>query len=362
MTTVICALIINTLKKLFIIFFINIQVLDTIYANNIISKEGISSESNSYVLSKNLIENYILGPGDHLKILIYDVPELNYETKVLADGSIPIPYSGQILISGLTIQQAERKVIKVLSKELIRPDAQIKVLKVRPISISILGEVNKPGTYILDNNLNYEKNKITNKTNIPNLVNAIKLAGGITNNANLNKVQIQRKNSLIEINNSKVDKRTLNFKLSDLLINGDQSQNPLLFDGDVIKISKANEMSSQVNRSLMANLSPDEIRVNIIGEVFNPGTILVDPATSLMEGIFIAGGPKYLRAKNREVKLIRIRNNGTIVLKKFNMNLNKTKSNKNNPLLLDGDTVLVGRTNLAQSLICSTQFQGLLTR
>ncbi len=63
----------------------------------------------------------------------------------------------------------------------------------------------------------------------------------------------------------------------------------------------------------------------------------------------MSGGPKYWRSKNKEVKLIRIRTNGTVYLKKYNINLSSKISDKNNPLLQNGDTLLVGRTNFAKS-------------
>ena len=115
-------------------------------------------------------------------------------------------------------------------------------------------------------------------------MNAIKLAGGITENADLKNIQTNRILPFNESNKYIKEYKLLNFKLSDLYKNGDQSQNPL-FDEDIITINKSKVKDANIDRVSMANLAPDQISVSFIGEVFNPGTKLISPNTSLVQGI-----------------------------------------------------------------------------
>ena len=55
-----------------------------------------------------------------------------------------------------------------------------------------------------------------------------------------------------------------------------------------------------------------------------------------------------MRSNKSKVKLIRVNKDGTITLNKFNINLNKKYLSESNPLLQDGDTVIVGRASIAQ--------------
>ena len=61
--------------------------------------------------------------------------------------------------------------------------------------------------------------------------------------------------------------------LLDLVLDGNQSQNPFLFDGDTIRIRKAEETSEEALELAALNLAPKVISVNVIGEVENPGRL-----------------------------------------------------------------------------------------
>ena len=60
-----------------------------------------------------------------------------------------------------------------------------------------------------------------------------------------------------------------------------------------------------------------------------------------------AGGPNP-RANTRNVELLRINRNGSATLKRFKLDLSAEASNEKNPSLMDGDSVMVNRSQLAR--------------
>jgi polysaccharide biosynthesis/export protein len=92
------------------------------------------------------------------------------------------------------------------------------------------------------------------------------------------------------------------------------------------------------------NLSPQDINVNIIGEVKRPGRIQVPANSPLVQAVLAAGGPNNWRADKGNVELIRINRNGTAVRQVFRLDYSKGVSNGLNPPLRDNDTVIVNRS------------------
>ena len=95
-----------------------------------------------------------------------------------------------------------------------------------------------------------------------------------------------------------------------LIFEGDLDQNIYLFDGDVIKLSKAPINSSKIINIAEANLSPQTINVTVVGQVNSPGNIKLKANTPLVQAIFSAGGPIDWKANKGNVKLIRINKMG----------------------------------------------------
>merc|ERR1712185_213409 len=87
---------------------------------------------------------YIIGPGDVLDLKLFDAAELSGPLEVLNDGSVPLPLVGSVRLSGLTLQQATVWVQQLMSKELLRPDLQLRVVKPRPIRVALVGQVERP--------------------------------------------------------------------------------------------------------------------------------------------------------------------------------------------------------------------------
>ncbi len=96
--------------------------------------------------------------------------------KVNSEGEINLPIIGKIKVEGLTTSNAGKKIEDELSKKIINPVVNVTLLTYR---ITILGEVNNPGTLTLYNQ------KI-------NLIQAIGLAGDMTIFGKRKKIKIIR--------------------------------------------------------------------------------------------------------------------------------------------------------------------------
>ena len=181
---------------------------------------------------------------------------------------------------------------------------------------------------------------------LPTVVDAIQKAGGITQNANLRGVLLQRRLPGTE---SEFSYKQAELDLLDLVLDGNQSQNPFLFDGDTIRIREAEETPAEAVELAAVNLSPQVISVNVIGEVEKPGRVELQANTPLVQAVLAAGGPKNWRASTGNVELVRINRNGSATLKKFRIDLGEGASNERNPPLRDGDSVKVNRSTLARA-------------
>ena len=343
---------INFLKKIifkffiFAVLFINSLQL-VVKSNQNINSTNLSIEDNLNNSEDNLDEDeYLLGPGDVLKIDILDASEFSGNYAVLNDGTIRLPLINKVKINNLTLDQATNKLRTLLSKELIRPELYLNLKVQRPIKVSVIGEVERPGLYSLTEDEVFTTvggQSVTNK-GLPTIIDSIQKAGGVTQNANLSSVQLKRR-----LAGDKNIYKSTNLNLIELLINGNQANNPYLFDGDIVFIGKAENLEPRLLNIAASNLSPKIININIIGEVKKPGRIQVPANTTMMQSILLAGGFKEIKASKHKVQLLRMNRNGSATLKRISVNINSGISLKNNPPLKNGDIVKVGSSSFGKA-------------
>lgn len=228
--------------------------------------------STSSVSSLNDV--YLLGPGDLITIDVFNVPEYSGEQRVLANGNVNLPAVGQLSVSGLTLAQAEQAISEKYRGEVRYPQITVNLLTPRQLRIALSGEIYTPGQYTLT---------IDNDGQFPSLVEAIKLAGGITQAADLRRVEIQRR-----VENGGTQRVVSD--LAALLTQGDLAQDFPLRDGDSITITQMDEIDVQMSRQIaLSNIGSDEqeaISVAVVGEVFRPGTYnYASRATSGQSGV-----------------------------------------------------------------------------
>ena len=290
---------------------------------------------------------YILGAGDQLQLTFLSTSNANLggSFQLLNDGSTTLPMIGSVVLEGLTLNQANRWLTSLFRRYLRQPELTLRVLQPRPLQVSVVGQVENPGLYLL--NPGGEGSSVEGKEKtipgLPTVVSAIQKAGGITLNANLSDVRLQRR---LPGDTSQLRETQLN--LVALLQQGDKRQNPFLFDGDTIVIGRSPAPPpDEVLELAAANLSPETINVNVVGEVKNPGRVALRAGTPLIQAILSAGGPTAMRANRNNVELVRINRDGTATLRRYAIDYKQGVSGPRNPPLREGDSVIVNRSVLA---------------
>ncbi len=251
-------------------------------------------------------DSYTLGPGDRLRVDIFNVPEYSGEFSILADGTINLPVVGAVPIQGQTIQRASSALTGYFSRYVKRPLVTISLLAPRPVQVAIAGEISRAGSYTVPFTLENRK--------FPTISQIIQLAGGTNQTANLRQVQVRRAST----------GRVVSVNIFDVLQRGNTAQDISLRDGDTIFIPRSENVSSadllRVSGSNLANQDA-AIKVAVVGEVGKPGTYTlrgesspsggsaaigarVSPPT-LTEAIKIAGGS----TASADLTKIRVRRN-----------------------------------------------------
>ncbi len=288
---------------------------------------------------------YLLGPGDGLQLRFLaakDLTDLSGQVEILNDGTASLPLLGSVRLTGLSLSQATLWLEALYRKQVLRPELQLTVIRPRPLRVALVGEVERPGLYTLTTSETSATEAGVTISGLPTLVDGIQKAGGITLNADLRRVVLQRR-----LPGDTVSFKRTRVNLLALLREGDQLQNPLLFDGDTIRIEKATEESGEVMELSSTTLAPTQIKVNVVGEVKAPGRIDLPANTPLMQAIQAAGGTANWRASRSKLELVRINRNGTATRRTYTLDLSQGASNTKNPPLRDGDTVIVNRSRYA---------------
>jgi len=91
---------------------------------------------------------YLLGPDDQLDISGPELSDLsNKPVRIDGEGDVEVPLAGRVHVAGLTVQQTERDLDKVLTKYIRNPQVVVNVAEVRSQPVSVLGAVNSPGVH-----------------------------------------------------------------------------------------------------------------------------------------------------------------------------------------------------------------------
>ncbi|MGB5135664.1 MAG: SLBB domain-containing protein [Prochlorococcaceae cyanobacterium] len=289
---------------------------------------------------------YILGPGDGLQLRFLSLStrqDLSGAIEVISDGTATVPLIGSVRLSGLTLSQASLWLQTLYGQQLLRPELDLLLVRPRPLRVSLVGEVERPGIYTLSTQEVSQTLAQVPITGLPTLVDAIQKAGGVTGDADLRQVLLRRR-----LPGEEVRYRRARVDLLTLIQQGDQIQNPILFDGDIIQLPKAAEPVVELSELAVTTIAPPEITVNVVGEVVRPGPVQVKPNTPLVQAVLAAGGGVVQRAKTNRVDLIRINRNGTLTRMAVPLNLGAPPSPEFNPPMRDGDVVVVNRSNYAR--------------
>lgn len=291
-------------------------------------------------------DTYVIGPGDGLSLRFLSLntrQDLSGPVEVISDGTATVPLLGSVRLSGLTLSQASLWLQSLYSTELLRPELDLTLVRPRPLRVALVGEVQRPGAYTLTTTETSESLAAVPITGLPTLVDAIQKAGGVTGEADLRQVLLRRR-----LPGEQVRYRRTQVNLLALIQEGDLVQNPILFDGDIIQLPRAEEPVVELSELAVTTIAPPEITVNVVGEVERPGPVTLRPNTPLVQAVLAAGGTRTWRANNGRVELLRINRNGTLTRQAVPLNLGAPASDALNPPMRDGDTVVVFRSNYAK--------------
>ncbi|MBD2022172.1 polysaccharide biosynthesis/export family protein [Leptolyngbya sp. FACHB-36] len=295
---------------------------------------------------------YTLGAGDAVRIDSFDTPELVLEPRysVLLDGTVNLPWVGSVPVQGMTLAEASEAISAKYKRFIRNPIVTVSLMAPRPLKIGVIGQVNRPGSYII-NLIGNESTQASlsqrsggeGGTQWPTVSKAIQTAGGITQAANVRQIQVRRPAQ-------SGTEETINVDLWKFLTQGDLSQDMLLRDGDTLVIPLATTLdAAEATQIAGSNFSPEAIKVSVVGEVVAPGAVTVKPNTTLNQAILSAGGLRSNRARRSNVELIRLNPNGTVTRRMIALDLSQGLNEGNNPALRDNDVVVVNRTAFASA-------------
>lgn len=127
------------------------------------------------------ISTYRIKPGDQIQIYVWGEERLQREMRVLPDGTIAFPLVGQVAVAGHLPQDVEMLIRNGLASQYRGevPQVTVSVVTPAPTQFTVLGKVATPGTFETNRQIN--------------VLEALSLAGGGTEFANLDRIVILRK-------------------------------------------------------------------------------------------------------------------------------------------------------------------------
>jgi polysaccharide export outer membrane protein len=98
------------------------------------------------------LEEYLLTPGDVIKVSVFKNPDLMLDARVSEAGSIGFPLLGSVPVAGLTLPAAERKIAQLLRDGGFVLNPQVNILLTTAVGnqVAVLGQVNRPGRYPIE--------------------------------------------------------------------------------------------------------------------------------------------------------------------------------------------------------------------
>jgi polysaccharide biosynthesis/export protein len=282
---------------------------------------------------------YTLGPGDRVRVDVFNVPEYSGEFIVLVDGTLNLPLIGAIPVAGRNLNQTSQIISQAYRTYVRVPNVTVGLLLARPIQVTIAGEVNRAGSYNIP---------LSETRKFPTLSQAVQLAGGVNQTSDLRQVRVTRGN------------RSRLFNLLAVLQNADPTQDLTLRDGDTIFVPTATNVNASDIAPIIARISDSNlgsqdaaVKIAIIGEVSKPGTYNLRAESSggaaggrlnlptLTEALRLAGGSTASADASRIVVQRLTRNGGTQRIAVNLLRLLNAGDTTQDLSLQNGDTIII---------------------
>ena len=189
--------------------------------NKVFGRDIFNNTSLTFEPAMNIAtpQNYVIGPGDNIKLDIYGASQKSDIYTVSPDGDITVEGYGPIHVSGMSVSRAQAHLRSTLGSRYSSSSIKIGLGQTRTIIVNIMGEVQAPGTYTL--------------SAFASVFHALYMAGGISELGTLRNIKVFRRGSLVTV----VD-------VYDYILNGKLTGNVRLQDNDVIVVGTYDAMVS----------------------------------------------------------------------------------------------------------------------
>lgn len=238
--------------------------------------------------------DYVVGPGDEVRIAVWGSVEGTWSAEVDRDGNINVPKMGTLSVAGLTFQELKEVLQQELSKYFKDFQMNVTIGNLRSMTVYVVGNAYSPGAYSV--------------SSLATVINALVVAGGPSKAGSMRNIELKRQGETIA-----------HLDLYDFLISGDKSNDLRLLPEDVIFIPPIGPI------------------VGIAGNVDRPAIYEMKGKTMLSQGIRLAGGVTAA-AHLQRVQVERVFQRQTKVV--VDVNFEKFKG-KQDIALQDGDIVKV---------------------
>ncbi|OAG27935.1 polysaccharide biosynthesis/export family protein [Thermodesulfatator autotrophicus] len=128
--------------------------------------------------AKTEFDEYIIGPGDVLEIIVWKEPDFSRDITVRPDGRITLPLIDDVMAAGKTPMELKEEIQKKLEEYIDLPVVTVVVKGINSKFYYMIGEIRNPGAYPLS--------KPTT------ILQALSLAGGFTEWAAKDKIKVLR--------------------------------------------------------------------------------------------------------------------------------------------------------------------------
>lgn len=280
---------------------------------------------------------YRIGPDDVLDINVFAAPELNRIVRVSSSGDISLPLLGSVRAAGLTPVGLESHLQDLLRRSYMKdPHVSVFVRDLQSHPVSVMGAVKTPGVFQVRGP----------KT----LLEVLSLAGGLSDDAGDTAIimrgatsvpQPDRESSTVPgdipslspiatgVSSANAHLHTdahsreagIQVNLKDLLDSADPHYNPVVYPGDIVKVTRAGV-------------------VFVVGEVKKPGgfTLKSSEKLSVLQAIALSEGLTLTAAKSK-ARVIRT-DPITGERKEFAIDLNKIMKGKDQDIVLDAKDIV----------------------
>lgn len=240
--------------------------------------------------------DYVIGPGDELRITIWGNIEGQWTVVVDLDGKITLPKVGAIGVTGLTFGELKTTLNKELSRYYTNFQMNVSMGPLRSMRVYIVGNAAKPGAYTI--------------SSLSTLVNSLFEAGGPNKTGSMRDIQVKRNTHTV-----------VRFDMYDFLLKGNKTKDVRLMPEDVIFIPPVGPLAG------------------IAGNVKNPAIYELKGETRLLDLIEMAGGLSGMAFRGR-VQVQRTQTNEFRTVFEGDL-IDVEKNAEKNFLIKDGDLIKV---------------------